>query len=487
MPYSPTTWQNNQAPALNATNLNKLKNELASQAAAVSPPISHTLPNWANGVAPALSDATPLNEMERVLEAVANELALSYTPTAWGIGWTPARNATNLNKMEQQAAVNRSTLDTPPGGTVNLVPGNIDNTGVNDVTTALSNWIAGIADGTVETPQILRFTGGTYRIHSMLTVANRSNLIFESSSATLGGNTTLKHTTSVTLSGSDYVGNDSLRMLNFENCTNIKVRYLTLEGASPMPSSPLPTYGMDGFKSWENNVQHIHTLQFDSCVNATVDRVRIWKSGGGDGINWGNQDSGTRTSGIITGCDISDCHRCAIAVVGAQDTLITGNIFGRNGFWVIDLEPNTFTSGNYRITIDGNTFLTNGVISPTRTSVGAFSGSKNGAGECHDLIVRNNVWNNRPAEMHFNIKPYAWGNQITNPDGTVPYPLRIQRLTLTGNTASINGPQIEIRLTDTVNISGNSFGPISDPEIGIHSCTDVHVTGSTFSQDNNDP
>jgi len=116
--YSPTVWVNGTAPALNATNLNKLKNELASQAAAKS--ISHSLPTWANGVPPAISDAAPLNEMERVTAAVATSLGLSYTPTSWASGWVPARNATRFNHMEQQAQANRVVIDVPPPQPGNL-------------------------------------------------------------------------------------------------------------------------------------------------------------------------------------------------------------------------------------------------------------------------------------------------------------------------------------------------------------------------------
>lgn len=107
--YPPTLWQNNQVPAMNATNLNKLTNELKAQALDKS--ISHTLPTWANNIAPAVSDSAPLNEMERVTQAVAVSLGLSYTVTSWQSGWLPARNATNLNKLENQAQANRAAID----------------------------------------------------------------------------------------------------------------------------------------------------------------------------------------------------------------------------------------------------------------------------------------------------------------------------------------------------------------------------------------
>jgi len=97
---------------MSATNLNKLTNELKIQATAQS--IANTLPSWTNNVAPAVTDAAPLNEMERVADAVAATLGLSYAPTTWLGGWIPARNASNLNKLEAQAVANRTAIDSPP-------------------------------------------------------------------------------------------------------------------------------------------------------------------------------------------------------------------------------------------------------------------------------------------------------------------------------------------------------------------------------------
>jgi len=122
MPYTPTTWVNNTPPPLSATNLNKLTNELKSQAALLQ--IAHDLPTWVNGANPSLSNKIVLNEMERVLYEVAVAQGLSYTKTVWDDGWTPPRNATNLNKMENQAQANRADLDAnppaPPPGPVGV-------------------------------------------------------------------------------------------------------------------------------------------------------------------------------------------------------------------------------------------------------------------------------------------------------------------------------------------------------------------------------
>lgn len=114
--YVPNSWVNDSTPALNATNLNKISDELKLQANAVQPIIVNSLPTWANGVAPAVSEAAPLNEMERVCQLVAQAMSLSYTPTAWGTGWTPARNATRLNHLDTQVQANRTALDAVPAG-----------------------------------------------------------------------------------------------------------------------------------------------------------------------------------------------------------------------------------------------------------------------------------------------------------------------------------------------------------------------------------
>lgn len=119
MTYTPTTWVNDSPPPLSAANLNKLTEELRSQALVTG--IANTLPTWVDGANPALTDAAPLNELERVAQAVAQNVGLTYTPTAWSSGWTPARNAARFNQLEQQAVANRQAL-TPVGAALTYQP-----------------------------------------------------------------------------------------------------------------------------------------------------------------------------------------------------------------------------------------------------------------------------------------------------------------------------------------------------------------------------
>lgn len=100
MAYTPTAWINNQAPALSAANLNKLTDQIETLAAAGSVP--HSLPAWANGVSPALTDAAPWNEIERVVGVLSSQAGFSFSPVTWQGGWTPARNAARLNRLELQ-------------------------------------------------------------------------------------------------------------------------------------------------------------------------------------------------------------------------------------------------------------------------------------------------------------------------------------------------------------------------------------------------
>ncbi len=120
-PYTPTTYVNGTTPAINATDLNHLTNELVAQAAIKGVSTFLTTNYWVNGSTHAVSDGAPLNEMERVAQLVATSLSLSYTPTAWSTGWSPPRNATNLNKLEQQARANRVVIDGVPPSTAYFI------------------------------------------------------------------------------------------------------------------------------------------------------------------------------------------------------------------------------------------------------------------------------------------------------------------------------------------------------------------------------
>lgn len=122
--YTPTTYVNGQAPAINATDLNHLTAELVLQAAdpAINTSTFLTPTYWVNGSTHAVSDPTGLNEMERIIALVAAHFSLSYTATTWQTGWVPARNATRLNNMEIQTQTNRTQLDAPPPGQVPTAP-----------------------------------------------------------------------------------------------------------------------------------------------------------------------------------------------------------------------------------------------------------------------------------------------------------------------------------------------------------------------------
>ena len=108
MPYTPTVWVNNSAPALNAANLNKIENELESQAVAVGVPYTKTV--WSTS-GPPLTHSSALNNIESGVRAVALALGLGYSPTIWDIGWTPPRNASNFNKIENQLQANRAEIE----------------------------------------------------------------------------------------------------------------------------------------------------------------------------------------------------------------------------------------------------------------------------------------------------------------------------------------------------------------------------------------
>ena len=297
---------------------------------------------------------------------------------------------------------------------------------------------------------------------TQLAVTNRSHLVFDSDSQVVGGTAELRWTTPVTLSGGVYVGDDGLRLLRFTSCDSVTIRCLALRGPSPMPASG------DGFKPWEANVQHMHTLVVSRCINFTVDRLKI-TAATGDGINWGNENTGIRSTGLITGCEISECHRCGIALVGSGGLTIKGNGFWRIGFWTIDAEPNVLASSNYGTVVEDNRFLSQGGL-VSRCAIGAFAGSKDGQGLCEDFTIRNNTFDGRTAEIRFN----------TNINGGYPYPQRIKRVRIEGNTCNVNSPQVELRQIDTLDVSGNDFQVASGSELGLWQVTDYRIAGSTF-------
>jgi hypothetical protein len=319
-----------------------------------------------------------------------------------------------------------------------------------------------IPSGTEANPSVVELEAGEYTVPVMLSVTGKQWWIVRSRADILGGDATLRWTIPVTLSGGFYQGDDSKRLLRFTDCKHMVLRCLKLVGASPMPASG------DGFKPWEPSVQHMHSLVVSRCEDFTVQKVRIDGSGGGDAINWGNENSGLRSTGVIEDCDIRNAHRCTIALVGSGGLTIRRNVLARGGFWMIDLEPNTVESGNFNTVIEDNTFASQeGLLS--RCAIGAFAGSKDGRGQCENVTIRNNTFQ-RTAEMRFN----------TNINGGYPYPLKIKNVRIEGNVTQVSGPQIECRQIDGLDVSGNSFGPISDPELGLWDCTGVSISGSTF-------
>jgi beta-glucanase (GH16 family) len=167
--YSPTAWVNGMAPALSAANLNKLVTEIQSQLTAKS--LTSALPTWVDGTTPALTDASPLNQMEAATALIASSLGLSYIPTQWQAGWIPGRNAVNLNRLEQAAVVARNTIDS---GVVVPVPPAIANQNYNLVfeenwsTFDTTKWIRAEWAGNNTTPSTdAVVSGGTLKLSSL--------------------------------------------------------------------------------------------------------------------------------------------------------------------------------------------------------------------------------------------------------------------------------------------------------------------------------
>lgn len=237
MPYSATTWINGQAPALNATNLNKLTDELKSQAATPGSIVPNSLQTWTNGTTPAVSDPTNLNEMERVLAAVAPLVgAASYTPTSWQNGWVPPRSAANLNRMEQQAVANRAAIDANSGDPLPAATVFVSTTGSDTNPGTQSQPYRTIVKACTATNSgVIGVAAGTYVENATLVPKNGVSLVGAGIGQTIIQGPATPLVLLSNLSTAATIGNFTLngqnrgagnRGIEITNCSNLTVRHV---------------------------------------------------------------------------------------------------------------------------------------------------------------------------------------------------------------------------------------------------------------------
>jgi hypothetical protein len=212
------------------------------------------------------------------------------------------------------------------------VPLSIPSDGSADAAAALRSWIASVPDGTASSRSVLQFSGGTYRIDSLLHLTSRSYLLFH-----LGG-ATLKWAARP---------DDARRLLWFTTCTGITVRSGKLLGTYAYPASGdafVPAY------------QHMHAV----CVDQSSCDVYDCAISGfyGDGVDFTNEAGTSRTSsGRISSCNIWKVGRNAISAVCADGVLLDHNRIQQTGYWGVDCEPNAGQTAACRnVTVDHNTW-----------------------------------------------------------------------------------------------------------------------------------
>lgn len=338
----------------------------------------------------------------------------------------------------------------PPTPNVYSVPLSIDKTGASDVTAALQAWINGVPNGTAAVPNVLQFSGGTYKILTGLQLTSRSNLVFDGASKT----TQLNQAAAVTFNaGTGFweSPDDHECLIRLDLCTNVTFRQLILHGSTTFPSSG------DAHVPWQN-LQWMHGVNIVRSTDIDVSFCTI-DSFAGDGVCYGNEDQSPLGSGVVSDCDIRKNHRNGISYVGASQCQALRNAIQQSGFFGIDIEPNDANSPCDHILLDSNVFGTQG---------GALQRNCMAIGNTHcaDTVVSNNSSTVRDLRMQF------IPNQ-QNPHSS--------RLTITGNSSTVQGSNAccDIYNHDTVDVSGNSLPSSGDP-FRFTNCTDVLISGSTY-------
>jgi hypothetical protein len=189
------------------------------------------------------------------------------------------------------------------------VPSNIDSTGSSDTTTALADWIASVPDGTTDNRSVLQFSGGSYRIDSVLHLTGRKYLTFA-----LDGNTSFQWNAPL---------DDSLRLLRFTTCTGITVRYGTLTGTYAYPAKG---------DALVLAYQHMHAIEADA---SSVTAAHMIMTGFyGDGVYSGNEAGpAAASSGKVTSCDIRQVGRNAVSTVAADGVTVSDCHVQETGYW----------------------------------------------------------------------------------------------------------------------------------------------------------
>ncbi len=244
----------------------------------------------------------------------------------------------------------------PAAAATQTVPGTVAADCSRDVTKALSDWIAGVPDGST-----LSFAGhGCYRIDGTLLFEKRHDLTFEGNGATLKA-------------GTD--GDRDRVHLLFLGGGGITIRDLTVKGANAKAGATAAAYRPD--RAFQ------HAFAFRGVDGAVLDHVAA-SALYGDFVYVGDDVDTHEWSHDIT---VEHSHfdgsgRQGISVTAGDHVTIEHNVIRNVARSMFDLEPNSDGGGAKQITIADNV---------TGRATNFWIASKGSSDDLGNITVRDNV------------------------------------------------------------------------------------------------
>jgi hypothetical protein len=336
---------------------------------------ARALANMATTVSLAYSTAITLEQSTSTLMAQLLQTTRSTDVTSVEalIRTTSVGLHTAAFVAEQTTAASPTPLPRPFPAPVTMstvtVPASIDKTGMTDTSTALTNFICGVPDGS-----LISFPpSAVYRIDRAVFLKGRHNLILEGNGCTLKYTSVTGTSQSYSLWYDEGAGSD------------IWIRNFVLIGSSTNPGVYTPGTSPTGGEHQHGVVAASSRFEVSGCTVSAV-----W----GDGFYVTNNSSDV----WIHDNHVISAGRNGLTVISAKNLLAEHNSFDRAGYHTVDIEPNHAfeacvnivlrmnTAGTYgkyffnavnipgaiidEIVVDGNT-VTGGSVSAYIDSVGA--------------------------------------------------------------------------------------------------------------------
>ncbi len=302
-----------------------------------------------------------------------------------------------------------------------------------DVTQAITSWIASVPDNSV-----LAFdSGACYRIDGTIEVTNRNGLVF------VGNGSTFR---AVSTNAPSYRSQWRLT-----RGSRLVLRDMVLRGADPTPGT------------LDDALQHQHGVDLRGVAGVELDRVRISNTYGDCvyvGQPWSTVD--TWSSDVyMHDSSCSGAGRNGVAVTAGRNVRIETSSFEQVGLNTFGIEPNGAGSGARNVTITRNRVGTvkNSVLAAlTDSPIDVITFSQN------TLVGKAMVIAALPPSGRrysaFTISGNTSDTGHNAPGSVAMQFVRIDGLTVTGNTAPLSGANmalVSVSESCNVSISGNSY------------------------------